>query len=137
MTQILIAEDEPRIASFIEKGLKSNGYQTTVASHADEVLEWGLNNTFDLMILDLGLPGKDGLEVLEEIRGQGANLPIIILTARDDLQDKVTGLELGADDYMTKPFRFEELLARNSGPSSHITTDKFQQLRRSTDSAIH
>lgn len=67
---------------------------------------------FDLLILDLGLPGKDGLHVLEELRGQGEQLPIIILTARDDVSDKVTGLEAGANDYVTKPFRFEELLAR-------------------------
>ncbi len=67
---------------------------------------------FDLLILDLGLPGKDGLHVLEELRGQGEQLPVIILTARDDVSDKVTGLEAGANDYVTKPFRFEELLAR-------------------------
>jgi len=112
MSQILIAEDEPRIASFIEKGLKSHGFITTVASDAEKTLSLGLSGMFELLILDLGLPGKDGLEVLKELRGQGATLPILILTARDDLQDKVLGLEIGADDYMTKPFRFEELLAR-------------------------
>ncbi|MFK0733178.1 MAG: response regulator transcription factor [Gloeotrichia echinulata DVL01] len=112
MSQILIAEDEPRIASFIEKGLKSHGFITTVASDAQKTLSLGLSGMFELLILDLGLPGKDGLEVLKELRGQGATLPILILTARDDLQDKVLGLEIGADDYMTKPFRFEELLAR-------------------------
>ncbi|MCM0590507.1 MAG: response regulator transcription factor [Gloeotrichia echinulata IR180] len=112
MSQILIAEDEPRIASFIEKGLKSHGFVTTVASDAQKTLSLGLSGMFELLILDLGLPGKDGLEVLKELRGQGATLPILILTARDDLQDKVLGLEIGADDYMTKPFRFEELLAR-------------------------
>ncbi|WP_299413579.1 response regulator transcription factor [Acaryochloris sp. IP29b_bin.148] len=112
MAHILIVEDEPRIASFIEKGLKSHGYTTTVAGEADEALSLALSGRFDLLILDLGLPDKDGLEVLEELRGQGARLPVLILTARDDIQDKVTGLEEGADDYMTKPFRFEELLAR-------------------------
>jgi two-component system, OmpR family, response regulator QseB len=112
MSQILIAEDEPRIASFIEKGLKSHGFITTVANDAQKALSLGLSGMFELLILDLGLPGKDGLEILKDLRGQGATLPILILTARDDLQDKVSGLEAGADDYMTKPFRFEELLAR-------------------------
>lgn len=112
MTRILIAEDEPRIASFIEKGLQSNGFITEVVFEAQQVLERALSNEFDLLLLDLGLPVKDGLTILEELRGQGATLSIIILTARDNIKDKITGLEGGADDYMTKPFRFEELLAR-------------------------
>lgn len=112
MHRILIAEDEARIASFIEKGLRSHGYTTTVASDADQAVRLTQGCEFDLLILDLGLPGKDGLEVLEELRGQGEQIPIIILTARDDIQTKVAGFEGGADDYMTKPFRFEELLAR-------------------------
>ncbi len=110
--QILIAEDEPRIASFIEKGLRGHGFATTVAGCAQETITLALSGLYDLLLLDLGLPGKDGLEVLADLRGQGATLPIIILTARDVLHDKVSGLEGGADDYMTKPFRFEELLAR-------------------------
>lgn len=108
----MIAEDEPRIAAFLEKGLKANGFTTAVATNANEALNMAQSNEFDLMLLDLGLPGKDGLLVLEELRGQGEQLPIIILTARDDVNDKVAGLEGGADDYVTKPFRFEELLAR-------------------------
>ncbi|KAM3100381.1 response regulator transcription factor [Phormidesmis sp. 146-12] len=112
MMQILIAEDEPRIAAFVEKGLRSNGFTTTIATTGSDVLSMVMGNEFDLLILDLGLPEKDGLEVLEELRGQGSQIPIVILTARDDIQDKISGLEGGADDYMTKPFRFEELLAR-------------------------
>ncbi len=112
MTQILIAEDEPRIASFIEKGLRSHGFTTVVAPDAKEAFDLAISGSFDLLLLDLGLPIKDGLTVLEELRGQGAQLPIIILTARDDIQDKIAGLEGGANDYVTKPFRFEELLAR-------------------------
>ena len=112
MTQVLIAEDESRIAAFIAKGLRANGFTPTVASTADEVLRLAVGKKFDMLILDLGLPGQDGLEILEEIRGQGEQLPIIILTARDDINDKIAGFEGGADDYMTKPFRFEELLAR-------------------------
>lgn len=112
MTKILIAEDQPRIAAFIEKGLRAKGFITATATDADEVIEMVFQENFDLLLLDLGLPIKDGLTVLEELRGQGATLPIIILTASDDIDNKVAGLEGGADDYVTKPFRFEELLAR-------------------------
>lgn len=112
MAHILIAEDEPRISSFIEKGLKSHGYTPITAGNAHEALSLAMGDGFELLILDLGLPDRDGLEVLTDLRGQGSKLPVIILTARDDIQDKVSGLEGGADDYMTKPFRFEELLAR-------------------------
>jgi DNA-binding response OmpR family regulator len=112
MNRILIAEDEPRIVSFLEKGLRANGFTTAIATDANETVTMALSDGFDLLLLDLGLPGKDGLAVLDELRGQGAQLPIIILTARDELDDKVAGLEGGADDYVTKPFRFEELLAR-------------------------
>lgn len=112
INRILIAEDEPRIAAFLEKGLRANGFSTAVAKDGHEALLMACGDDFDLLILDIGLPGKDGWMVLEELRGQGQQLPIIILTARDDVRDKVAGLEGGADDYVTKPFRFEELLAR-------------------------
>ena len=112
MSRILIAEDEPRIAAFIEKGLRLHGFMTAVAGDAGDALLMATEGDFDLMILDLGLPGKDGLQILEELRGQGEVLPIIILTGRDDIQTKVAGFEGGADDYLTKPFRFEELLVR-------------------------
>ncbi|BBC26014.1 response regulator transcription factor [Pseudanabaena sp. ABRG5-3] len=112
MTHILIAEDETRISAFIEKGLRSHGFTTSVAKNANAALQLTQYGECDLLLLDLGLPGKDGLDVLEELRGQGVNLPIIILTAKNDIEDKVAGLESGADDYMTKPFQFAELLAR-------------------------
>ncbi|MBI4782991.1 MAG: response regulator transcription factor [Oscillatoriophycideae cyanobacterium NC_groundwater_1537_Pr4_S-0.65um_50_18] len=112
MNRILIAEDEPRIVSFLEKGLQANGFTTAVTTSAADTIVMALEHEFDLLILDLGLPDQDGLAVLEQLRGQGKMLPIIILTARDDIGDKVAGLEGGADDYVTKPFRFEELLAR-------------------------
>lgn len=112
MARILIAEDEPRIVAFLEKGLQANGFTTTVAENGHEAVLMAQSDNFDLLILDLGLPGKDGLLVLEELRGQGEQLPIIILTVRNNVKDKVAGLERGADDYVTKPFRFEELLAR-------------------------
>lgn len=112
MSRILIAEDEPRIAAFIDKGLRSNGFTPTIAANGRDALELALCEQFELMILDLGLPGKDGLSVLEELRGQGIAMAVIILTGRGDIKDKVMGFEQGADDYLTKPFRFEELLAR-------------------------
>jgi DNA-binding response OmpR family regulator len=112
MTRILIAEDEDRLASFLEKGLRSSGYTTTVVSDGPGATSLARDDEFDLLILDLGLPGKDGLSVLRDLRRDGQRLPVIILTARDDPADKVEGLETGADDYLAKPFHFEELLAR-------------------------
>jgi DNA-binding response OmpR family regulator len=112
MSRILIAEDEVRIASFLEKGLKANGFSTSVAADGRDAVALASSGRYDLMILDLGLPGKDGFAVLEELRGRGSTLPVVILTARDSVRDTVAGLEGGADDYITKPFRFEELLAR-------------------------
>jgi DNA-binding response OmpR family regulator len=112
VNRILIAEDEPRLASFLEKGLRANGFVTTVAENGTKASSMASADEFDLLVLDLGLPGKDGSEVLGELRAAGRRMPVIILTARDDVSDKVAGLEGGADDYVTKPFRFEELLAR-------------------------
>jgi DNA-binding response OmpR family regulator len=112
MSRILIAEDDQRIASFIERGLKSSGYTATVVRDGRDALAHARSGRFDLLILDLGLPGQDGLDVLHMLRGEGTKIPVVILTARDDTSEVVTGLEGGADDYITKPFRFEELLAR-------------------------
>ena len=112
MSRILIAEDEERLAAFLEKGLRANGFATTAVGDGRSVETLASVEAFDLLILDLGLPGKDGLEVLRELRATGRRMPVIILSARDDVADKVTGLEQGADDYLSKPFRFEELLAR-------------------------
>jgi DNA-binding response OmpR family regulator len=110
--RILIAEDEPRLASFLEKGLRANGFVTTVVPDGERACRLARDDDFDLLVLDLGLPLRDGVEVLRELRSSGQRMPVIILTARDDVADKVSGLEGGADDYVTKPFRFEELLAR-------------------------
>jgi len=112
MSRILIVEDETRIASFVEKGLRASGFSTSVASDGNTALALAATTEFDLLILDLGLPDKDGLEVLLDLRRTRPRLPVIILTARDSVRDTVAGLEGGADDYVTKPFRFEELLAR-------------------------
>ena len=111
-SRVLIAEDEARIASFLEKGLRANGFTTEIAGDGEEALRLGRTGRFDLLILDLGLPGKDGFSVLRELRDEGRALPVVILTARSGITDTVTGLDGGADDYITKPFSFEELLAR-------------------------
>jgi DNA-binding response OmpR family regulator len=112
LTRILIAEDQPLITSFLEKGLQANGFTTTVADTGPLAAAMARTEDFDLLILDLGLPGMDGSEVLREVRGRGETLPVIILTARTGVAHTVGGLESGADDYMTKPFEFDELLAR-------------------------
>ena len=112
MTRILIAEDEPRLAAFLEKGLKANGYTTTVVEDGAAASLMVSDDDFDLLLLDIGLPGRDGFSVLRDLRARGQRLPVLILTARDEVSDTVAGLEGGADDYLTKPFRFEELLAR-------------------------
>jgi DNA-binding response OmpR family regulator len=112
MNRVLIVEDEPRLVSFLEKGLRSNGFTISVAEDGATALTAASDQDFDLVILDLGLPDIDGLDVLREVRKRGEHLPVIILTARDEVTDKIGGLDRGADDYVTKPFRFEELLAR-------------------------
>ena len=112
MTRILIAEDEDRIVSFLEKGLRANGYTTIAVANGSDAIALARDDAFDLLILDLGLPGADGHEVLRQVRGRGERLPIIVLTARSGVDDTVGVLDGGADDHVAKPFRFEELLAR-------------------------
>jgi len=112
MSRILIVEDEERIAAFVEKGLRANGFATTTTTEGSAALGLARTGEFDLVVLDLGLPDLDGLDVLRELRKTNRGLPVVILTARGGVNDTVAGLEGGADDYVTKPFRFEELLAR-------------------------
>jgi DNA-binding response OmpR family regulator len=112
VNRILIVEDEERIASFVQKGLRANGFTTTVVADGESGQEYALTGAFDLIVLDIGLPGRDGFTVLRELRESRVTTPVIVLTARDSVRDTVAGLEGGADDWMTKPFRFEELLAR-------------------------
>ena len=112
MSTILIIEDETRIAAFIAKGLKSAGFTSHATASGVEGATLAVHGGFDLVVLDVGLPDIDGFEVLERIRGQGVAVPVILLTARSSVADRVAGLEGGADDYMPKPFSFEELLAR-------------------------
>ena len=112
MAQILIVEDEHRIASFIAKGLKAEGHQPTVATDGATGLDEAMSGRYDLVVLDIGLPRMSGFQVLDQLRSQGSRVPVIVLTARDSVTDTVSALEGGADDYMAKPFRFAELLAR-------------------------
>ena len=112
MNRILIAEDEPGIASFLRKGLEAEGFTTLVVEDGLTAAYAARDEDFNLLILDLGLPGMDGQEVLAEMRKRGDRMPVIILTARRGVGDTVAGLEGGADDYVTKPFRFAELVAR-------------------------
>lgn len=111
MARILIAEDDPLVASLIEKGLRANGYHTSLADDGEQAQRLGLTDDFDLMILDMGLPERDGFHVLQELRARGQTLPVIILTGRTE-REAAACLEAGADDYMRKPFHFDELLAR-------------------------
>jgi two-component system, OmpR family, response regulator len=112
MSHVLIVEDEARIASFLDKGLRANGFATTIAGNGHSGLELAASGEFDLVLLDVGLPGRDGFSVLSELRRRRIGVPVIVLTARAGIEDTVAGLEGGADDYLAKPFRFEELLAR-------------------------
>lgn len=112
MASILVAEDEQRISTFIEKGLRAAGYSATFAMTGPEALRMALTAEFDLILLDVGLPGMDGFEVLRQVRAVDTSVPIIMLTARTTLDDTVTGLDAGASDYIPKPFKFDELLAR-------------------------
>ena len=112
MSNILVVEDSERIASFIVKGLQSHGYQVTHTTNGEDALKLTGAAQFDLVILDIGLPGMDGFAVLEQLRGSGNEVPVIVLTARDSVDNTVASFEGGADDYMSKPFSFEELLAR-------------------------
>ncbi|GAA3132783.1 hypothetical protein GCM10020001_063990 [Nonomuraea salmonea] len=112
MNRILIAEDEARIAAFVEKGLRANGFVTAVVGDGVAAYDLAAAGGFDLLILDIGLPRSDGFTVLRRLREAMVTIPVIILTARDSVSDTVAGLEGGADDYIAKPFAFEELLAR-------------------------
>jgi DNA-binding response OmpR family regulator len=115
MTQprrILIVEDESRIAAFLEKGLRRHGYDTLVVAGGRDALDSLLNDGFDLLLLDLGLPQLDGWDVLNEVRKQDKPIPVIVVTARDSVSDRTRGMQLGVSDYVVKPFRFHELLRR-------------------------
>jgi DNA-binding response OmpR family regulator len=110
--RILLVEDEPRIANFVSKGLRENAFAVDVAETGEDALYQAEINTYDAIILDVMIPEKDGFEVCRELREKGSQIPILMLTARDAVEDRIEGLDTGADDYLTKPFAFGELLAR-------------------------
>ena len=110
--RVLLVEDDDRIARFLRKGLVESGYSVDVAPDGNEGVAQALSTSYDLVILDVMLPGMDGFEVLEHIRKHGTHMPVLMLTARDAVEDRVRGLDAGADDYLTKPFSFAELEAR-------------------------
>jgi len=110
--RLLLVEDEPRLAGFVAKGLREQSYAVDVATDGDQALYHARENDYDLVILDVMLPCRDGYGVCRELRATGFRLPILMLTARDAVDDRVRGLDSGADDYLTKPFDFKELLAR-------------------------
>jgi DNA-binding response OmpR family regulator len=111
VARILIAEDDPRIGELLEKGLRKNGYSTFLAEDGEKAQSLSLTDEFDLLILDMGLPKRDGFLVLQDLRSRGKTLPVLVLTGRSE-RDVVMCLKAGADDYMRKPFQFDELLAR-------------------------
>nr|WP_286169508.1 response regulator transcription factor [Halocella sp. SP3-1] len=110
--RILIVEDEYHLAEVLQKGLKEDGYAVDIANDGQEAIDLATVVHYNLIILDLMIPIKSGIEVLRELREEGNKIPVIILTAKDSLEDKVLGLDIGADDYLTKPFAFAELRAR-------------------------
>ena len=110
--RVLLVEDDRRIASFVAKGLRENAYAVDIAGDGDEATYLASLNPYDLFVLDVNLPIKDGFEVCSELRKGGNSKPVLMLTARDGIDDRVSGLDLGADDYLVKPFEFRELLAR-------------------------
>jgi DNA-binding response OmpR family regulator len=110
--RLLLVEDDARIARFVAKGLREQSYAVDVAGNGDDALYQAAINTYDLIVLDVMIPGRDGFAVCRELRAAGQKIPILMLTAKDAVEDRIAGLDFGADDYLTKPFAFRELLAR-------------------------
>ena len=110
--KILVVEDEKKVASFIKRGLEEEGYSVDIAYDGDEGLKMGSDDSYELILMDLMLPHKDGLEVIQDLRDKDIRTPVLCLTAKDKVDDIVSGLDSGSDDYLTKPFAFAELLAR-------------------------
>jgi len=110
--RILVVEDERRIAAFIKRGLEEESYAVDVAYDGEEALDWTAVVDYDLILLDVLLPKMDGVQVCRELRAKGSQVPVLMLTARDAIEDRISGLDSGADDYLVKPFAFQELLAR-------------------------
>ncbi|MGE5480267.1 MAG: response regulator [Chloroflexota bacterium] len=127
--RVLVIEDERKVASFIKHGLEEERYIVEVANDGIAGLEMALNNHFDAILLDIMLPGKDGFSVLKEVRDSGVQTPVLMLTARGTTEDRVAGLDMGADDYLPKPFSFEELAARLRSILRRSQPEKSTKLR--------
>ena len=127
--KILLIEDEKKIASFIKRGLKENNYTVDVAYDGEKGFYLADINTYDLIILDVMLPDKDGISVCRDLRKLKIDTPVLMLTARNEVKDKVSGLDSGADDYLTKPFVFDELLARVRALSRRKRSEKTTTLK--------
>jgi len=139
--RLLLVEDDEGIIRFLEKGLREAKYAVDVARDGDDALYKASLNEYDIIILDIMIPGRDGLEVCRELRNLGSKVPVIMLTARDDVRDRVLGLDVGADDYLTKPFQVSELLARlralmRRGPALKSTVIEIGDLRIDTSAQI-
>jgi len=135
--RLLLIEDDEGIIRFLEKGLREATYAVDVARDGDDALYKASVNEYDIIILDIMIPGPDGLKVCRELRDRGSKVPVIMLTARDDVRDRVLGLDVGADDYLTKPFQVSELLARlralmRRGPALKSTVIEIGDLRVDT-----
>jgi two-component system, OmpR family, response regulator len=131
--RILVVEDEKRLAQLIRKGLRENGFVVDVLHHGDEALQVILSTPFDAVVMDVMLPGRDGLSILRQARDKGNRVPLLLLTARGEVNERVEGLNLGADDYMAKPFSVDELAARlraliRRGTGENLTLYKIQDL---------
>jgi len=138
--KLLVVEDEQRVASFLVKGLRANGYGVEWVSTGHDALRRAADPDVCMVILDLGLPDLDGLEVLESLRKRGATVPVLVLSARGRVNDRVKGLDLGADDYLAKPFAFEELLARiraNLRPRADVSAGVLRAGGISVDQVRH
>ncbi|MDP3671432.1 MAG: heavy metal response regulator transcription factor [Telluria sp.] len=131
--KILIVEDEPKTGDYLKQGLIEAGFVVDLARDGEDGLHWALTEAYDLMILDVMLPGIDGWAVLRAVRESGRQMPVLFLTARDHVDDRVRGLELGADDYLVKPFAFSELLARVRTLLRRSSTTKESEFLRAAD----
>jgi|SRR5271157_569890 len=132
--RVLVAEDKPRMARLLQRALQSEGYSVTLAFDGEQALDLGLSGGLDLMVLDVMLPGRDGFDVIRSLRAAKNTVPTIILSARDAMSDIVHGLDLGADDYLTKPFALDILLARvralsRRGPATYPDDLEFEDVR--------
>lgn len=127
--RILVVEDERKVANFIKNGLEEERYIVETAGDGITGLEMAMNNEFDAILLDVMLPGKDGFSILKELRNVGITTPVLMLTARGTTEDRVQGLDLGADDYLSKPFSFEELAARLRSILRRLSPEKSTKLK--------